>query len=543
MAKFHANHRHKEKAKVIPPCGPTCAGCVMGGLSVTTLTPPGSGFFYPDGLMTSGVMIVAEALGEADAVQFKALVGPGGFLMGRAFSRMGWGRDMFRYCQVLSCHPTDDVIRDGRNNLLGWAESAIRTCAPNLDQEIATWKPKCILAFGPTAFTRLTGITLPIMSARGYVFWSEQYQTWVVPTFHPTFIQRGMNALTTVFLWDVQKALKVARDGYQYDNVECLTDPSLKVWDNYVKDFCHDPTRPLAFDIETPYKRRFSDDEDNAEGADDLDPTYQINCVSFAFEHDRGASVTWGMPYLRGIEQMLQASMQYGSAEAWNLAHDRPRVMNALKLDMPRERCVDTMDKWHVIYNSLPRKLGFATSCLPSSYGIKCWKHLAQSQPAYYSTIDSVALWRNGRDCDSILKATGADTTYDLFCRRLDPILEHMTRKGMGINGEKRDRLRTSLIAKMETLTHTMDAIVPEAVKSPKVWKSRENALKGRETLVERLRREGDPHAQLIADAELFEIAATQEAMTCGVCGKWPVSKSNHTNKKTITAPVEVVND
>lgn len=485
----------------------------------------------PDGAMRSGVMIVAEALGDAEAEQLKALVGPSGFLMGRAFSRRGWDRDEFRYANVLFCKPTDNVIRHPRGWLLPWAEDAIHHCAPNLDGEINQWQPKVIVALGQTAFTRLTGLTLPLMAARGYAFREVQDRCWVVPTLHPAFLLRGQQALTQVFLWDVAKARQMAQEAaYTFETPTCLTSPNVPEWQVYVADFLQDPSRVLAADIETPYKRKHKDDEDEADLVEEDDPTYQIDCISFAYEEHRGVTVPWTMPYLVGIQQMLEAAQ---TLIFWNRPYDRPRIMRALAISLPLTRTFDAMDAWHVAFNNLPRKLGFATSCLPAGYRLQAWKHLSSTQPEYYSVMDSIALWRNWRDCVAILERTGQWPVFDLYCRQLDPVLEQMQLAGMPLDSRRREALRVEFTGQLAQIQQEMNEIVPEAVRSPKVWKSEKGAVQGRETLLARLEREGDTLADIVRQAELYPVAGTQQAMTCTVCGSWPASKSTHTGRKT----------
>ncbi len=294
----------KITASIIPPSGKTCGACPLGGCASLTSTPPGSGFLKPYGAMRSGVMIVAEALGDAGEVKAeRALVGPAGALLGRACSRKKWRvSDEFRCVTTLFCHPSAP-LRQARNGWLQpWAEQALAHCAPNLQAEIETWRPKCIVALGDTAFQVLTGEHTPIMAARGYVFREKQDRCWVIPTFDPMFLMKGNQALTQVLLWDIAKAMDVAANGFVPDNPVCLMDPPLEVWEAYVADFLRDPTRPLATDIETPWRSTLVDEDDEDDKAD---ITYTIDRVSFAFEKDRGVSVPWVMPYLPGIQRML----------------------------------------------------------------------------------------------------------------------------------------------------------------------------------------------------------------------------------------------
>ncbi len=222
----------------------------------------------------------------------------------------------------------------------------------------------------------------------------------------------------------------------------------------------------------------------------------------------------------------------------WNRPFDRPRLMAALGIDMPIETTYDAMDCWHVCFNSLPRKLGFATACLPSSHGIGMWKNLSQTNPGYYSTVDSITTLRNWFDCQQILHATGAHGAYKLICQDLDPTLDHMTKKGLLVDPETRAALTIELTAKLAELQQQMNAVVPDEVKSPHVWKSLAGAQKGQQTYVAKLQREGDENWRLAAAAPLYGIPAEKTVDSCARCGKVSVTKP-HVTRKTLKVTKE----
>lgn len=299
------------------PTGPTCRMCPLGGLAAGYPAPFGSGFATPYGEMRSGVMLVTEALDSTEDVkQERALAGRGGFLLQRAAARRGWKlREEFRIVPALFCKPSHGVWRPKAGTLQPWAADAILACESNLDREIAERQPKVIVALGEAAFTALTGLQYDIMGARGYVFRDRKDRCWVVPTFDPTWVLMGQQVNAHVLLWDLEKARRIAETGHVPDMPPCLLDPPLDVWEAYVADFLVDPTRPLALDIETPWKA--DEDEDALVVEVIKDPTardvsYQIDRVSFAYRRadgtDAGVSVPWGMPYLPGIRQLIAAA-------------------------------------------------------------------------------------------------------------------------------------------------------------------------------------------------------------------------------------------
>ena len=198
-------------------------------------------------------------------------------------------------------------------------------CESNLDAEIARWKPTVIVAFGEAAFTALTGLQYDMMAARGYVFRDRKDRAWVVPTFDPTWVLMGQQVNAHVMIADIDKARSIVQNGYTPETPMCLLDPELPVWTDFVDGFLSDPTRPLALDIETPWKDDVDEDELLVEVIKDpteRDSSYQIDRVSFAYREasgaDVGVSVAWAMPYLPGIRQLIAAAAVPPGASRWS---------------------------------------------------------------------------------------------------------------------------------------------------------------------------------------------------------------------------------
>lgn len=219
----------------------------------------------------------------------------------------------------------------------------------------------------------------------------------------------------------------------------------------------------------------------------------------------------------------------------WNAPFDRPRVEKALGISIPRENVVDTMDIFHVLYNAFKRKLGFATSLMPSSRRIKMWKHLSQIDPAYYSCADALTLLRNHYDTQRLVDETGVRPCVEVLHTKLDPALDFMSRAGMLVDRAKRNELSTKLHLNLEEIIVEMNRVVPESVRSPKVWKSLSGATKGQATLVKNAKKNGEPFERLEA-AELFVIPATAKDTQCAACGAIGV-KADHTSRKFLKSP------
>ena len=215
----------------------------------------------------------------------------------------------------------------------------------------------------------------------------------------------------------------------------------------------------------------------------------------------------------------------------WNRGFDRPRVEKALGIRIPIEATEDTMDSFHVQYNAFRRRLGFASSLLPSCGAVPMWKHLSHTHPEFYSCMDAIALLRNHYDLVAQRATMGSAAVWDVLHRRLDPALDHMSRVGMLVNLPMRNALSAALALKLRELTREMNALVPETVRTPKTWTTQANAEKGRATLVRNAQRDGDPWEDLAA-APLFPVPATTEVSVCAKCGIILADAPGHRSRK-----------
>lgn len=524
------------------PSGKYCSDCVLGGRASACGLQGGHGFSVPYGDMANGVMLVGDYLANEEKQGEKALIGNGGFLMGRAFSRKRWKASNFRIINTLQCHP--GAVEDSRGRQLPHVGEAISHCAPYLDEEIERMQPRCIVALGPMAFERLTGLSSSntmfrrefMESCHGYVHRDVGNRTWVVGTFHPDFILSGKQHLTDVLLWDVGKALKIAQEGFAYEHPVCLGDPNVWEWEAWVERciaFLRSdlPRRQkvIAADIENPHKRKAFDDESEADEVEVSGIDVLVDRISFAFNGTEGVSVPWMMPFLVGIRRILDAAIEHGTLVFWNGNHDVPRISQALSMPIKRHAWEDSMDAWHVWYNHLPKGLGFASSCIPVNHAIPMWKHLAGSEEAKYSALDSIILHRNHFAIQAGIDRDGMRWVHDTMLLKLDPAYQRMHEAGMLKDEAVSLQLQMDLEGMMEGIKERMQVVVPERVRGPKKWTS---GLAAAEKGLALLKRKGEARPE-----DQLEVVMGEKMMpTCTACGEHPVTKVHVTRKTVISA-------
>ncbi len=298
-----------------------CRGC--------PLEHSGQGFMEVSGSGINHTLLVGEALGEQEAAIGLPFQGKAGMALDKMLQRGGLNRDDFKIANVLWCRPPN-------NKLSGepYAEAALDHCAPYLDRVITEFRPLCIVALGVTAFRRLIpevantyGIGLldskRNKGARGYVFWSKQYQTWVLPTIHPSYVMRGKTAWAQVLIHDIQRGVEIARDGYHYEEGNYLLDPTISEAYRWVEEFeaawTADNSIMLSCDIETPHKDADEEELDLEDGAD-----YIILRCGYSYKDYSGLSLPWGGPYRQIHERLLGHPCD---KVWWNGSYDIPRIL------------------------------------------------------------------------------------------------------------------------------------------------------------------------------------------------------------------------
>ena len=454
------------------------------------------GYVPPEGYPKNGVVLVGEAPGEDEAKAGRPFVGRSGTWLTQTLQRGGYDRGDFGVANVLRSRPPGNVIPKDTGHL------AILHCAPLLDRTLADWKPKSIVALGDTALGRLTGLT-GITKQRGYVH--QTRYGWVVPTYHPSYILRGKFNLTNVFLWDIGRAVRVAKDGYKYGvRDRYLLDPTLPEFEGWVAAYeravAKDPQMALAVDIETPGK---GDDEGELEVDD---PSYIILRIGFAYGQGEAVSLPW-VPELKPLVKRLLRNKHEKLVH--NGAYDLPRlVANDCTIGGTVH---DTMVAWHVLNSDLPKGLGFIAPFAAEDQ--EPWKHLSHDKPAYYNATDCYVTDMVWQMVQKGLRTNKMWDVYDRDILQLDPILSEMSAAGMPIDPVERRKSAEKLEGLMEEVNTKIQVHVPVELKPlhPKEGWAKEPEDK----------------------TGMRQIGVSKSVKVCGNCGEIVSAAKKHTKKST----------
>ena len=163
---------------------PRIAHCGLCGLYKHCKSPK----IPPTGEGRKNILIVAEAPGENEDIQNKQLVGKVGKYLRRKYLRP-LGIDLDR-----DCWKTNAVIcrREGNQKP---DDNMIEACRPNLMKTIRKYKPNVIILMGEVACKSLLKEIWKddigsISRWGGFCIPCTNPNTWIVPTFHPSYIMR-----------------------------------------------------------------------------------------------------------------------------------------------------------------------------------------------------------------------------------------------------------------------------------------------------------------------------------------------------------------
>ena len=419
-----------------------CGGCPLYG--------NGLGFSRPEGTGSLGIMAMAEALGEEEEKAGLPLrpMAQAGSLFERLLKMCRLSREQLVLTNTIQCRPPRNFLEHA-----SYEFEAISHCQVHRDQVIKRFKPRVILALGNVATRTLTGMSgdkQGVMYLRGY--WFDTPHGIVVPTVHPSFIQRGKKNFIPVATADINLAVRLSDqilrgNKPQRKPVQYITRASLdQAWEFYfkVKD---SPQLLVTYDIETPSSATEDEDKrgtimEDEEDEDSLPKVwprdysvaaeeYVITQIQFSTAPYTGIVFPWEGEFIKIAKLILALPNLKAGWNNWSFDDLRLRA-NSCEINGPSE---DYLWKWHHLQPDLPAGLQFACSFLGMDYP---WKHLAfMGDMGEYGCADVDSLQRAAPILAQALKSKGIERGYERHIRRLAPILWSAADRGIPVNREK----------------------------------------------------------------------------------------------------------
>ena len=498
-----------------------CRGCALDSKA--------HGFVSPSGPENAPILLLGEAPGYEEAATGIPFIGAAGSMLERILRRNNQQRGAYRVGNVLSCVPPAMELRGAAYEL-----SAIDHCRVHRDPLLAE-PHRVIMALGATPLKTLLGLhghdRVRVEEFHGTVHPLPSGQ-FVVPSFHPSFLQRGAHNLIGTVSFDLQVALEVARGEWQPEPIDLVLDPPVAWFGRWAEDYlaaaAHDPEGvALSCDMETPDKA--GGKPENELGPDDA--SYQIDRWNFCCHPDQGVTVPNDPAYWPWIKALLESA---GWKYWWNgSGYDWARCAAAGAALHSRWQ-LDLMLGAHVLQSDVPLGLGFWAPFY-SKFG--AWKHLSGSDPIQYACIDGPQTQRCGYGIVGDLVAQGQWRAFYEDCHLLyHEVLKPAMDVGVLIDRPELERFHEDLAVKQRRLLHEIQACIPdelrplthETSKAPAAGvlhpEARTHTLRGI------LKKEApDPLKQDLyaLTAQRVERLVIRQVNVCATCGAQQISKTH----------------
>jgi uracil-DNA glycosylase family 4 len=438
-----------------------CRGC--------SLDQVGFGFVLPAGPTRARLTFIGEAAGYEEALAGEPFVGAAGGTLSRLCHRAGIDRAQVRIHNVVSCRPPGDHLAGA-----GYEEHAIACCRQYLQPVLdAVPDNGVVVPLGVTALAtvlHLRGVPgVAIRDFHGTVTRSPDDRYWVVPTFHPSHLQRGAMHLLEVVTQDLAKATAISQRGFTRSAVELVVDPDpgwFAAWiDAHLTAVDADPDGThLALDTEFPEKIG-GQDESEVTTWGGTSPLLRVNGAN---SKRLGWTVPYRPPYVGLVERLLAGlARRRGWVWLWNKYADWAHLQ-AAGHTLEGIEAIDAMWLWHYLQSDLPRGLGFVAP-MASDFG--AWKHWAKQKEreGEYAAADGVQTFRVAM---WLLDAAQRMGMWEIFYRdwheRDRYVLRPAHDLGVPVNRQALETFHQELQAKLARVLAQIKATTAEGVLKPK---------------------------------------------------------------------------
>lgn len=444
------------------PKPPGCANC--------SLVRNGFGYAPPIGPVGAPLTFIGEALGYDEAVWGQPFYGSAGGQLSRQCTRAGIDREHVRIHNIVSCQPPNDYLVGAP-----WEEHAIATCRQYLQPTLdAVPENGVVVPLGATALGVILGLRgqqgIAVRDFHGTVTRSLDDRYWVIPSYHPSFLQRGAMNLSDVLTQDLRHAQRISQTGFKRSPCHLQVDPHPEWFAKWVADHLNqvdaDPeTTHLAIDTEFVEKAGGVDESEVIIDVGNLSPLTRINGSN---SHALGWTVPWREPYISIAKTLLErTAAKQGWIWMWNKYADLTHLWDA-GIVLPNEIVIDGMWLWHYLQSDLLKGLGFVAA-MASDFGP--WKHWAKipEKEGLYAAGDGVQTYRTVM---WLLRAAHPTGIWDLFLRDWHErdvfVLRPAFEVGTPINRPALEAFHADLQEKLARILHELKTTTAEGVLKPK---------------------------------------------------------------------------
>ena len=137
------------------------------------------------GNVRADVVVVGESPGEKERQQRKPFMGDLGDISKECFREAGLSWVKAYIANSARCKVDTLTLSDSE------IKNVMSACRPKLEKALHYVKPKVIIAMGAWAHYQVFNKKAVVKNIRGLWKWSDEFDCWVMTTFHPAFILRN----------------------------------------------------------------------------------------------------------------------------------------------------------------------------------------------------------------------------------------------------------------------------------------------------------------------------------------------------------------
>lgn len=160
---------------------------------------------FGSGSEDSRWLILGEGPGRDEDACGLPFVGKAGKLLNLLLEELGWNRDSVYVTNTVKCWPP------GNRNP---EQDELKTCYPYLEEQLLRIRPIVITTLGKVASNHLLKCSDPMKKMRGNISEIDilGFKCRVVPTYHPSYIQRGNWKSLELMKQDMATAVAILMD-------------------------------------------------------------------------------------------------------------------------------------------------------------------------------------------------------------------------------------------------------------------------------------------------------------------------------------------
>ncbi len=420
-----------------------CGNCPLDGCTkvwgrATKKVPPIAFFGEAPGA-------VEEAGKPDEGLPPQPFIGPAGALFRKALHIAGIPPHTVHFGNTIACRPPGNDMESDEG-----IEATLR-CAKGLGDELLDLVRRGTRVFVPAGNIALQtfGITdATITRARGSIYEMEigGVSVAVIPTFHPSYILRGGEKQEVTWIGDLEKANRIAREGWSKPEEDFALYPTLADVESFLG---RSRGSLIGLDTETT-----SLDTERAE-------VLMLGLASSATTalvipfYSQGMVPYWSFDDRRAVDALLKEYLEETPVIIQNALYD---MAIAEKAGWPIGRLKhDTMLMHHAIHPELSHKIGY----IVAQYGsTPYWKDIVlESNDLMYNIDDETLRTYNARDSVVLhqvlrpmledLEEVGTERTYELSMSLIRPVREMMS-NGLLLDKKKQAAWRRKTKRAME---------------------------------------------------------------------------------------------